>query len=71
VIVSGVRQGETVAAYLWMGYGRIVLRTTEAPAADRSQPLAQRFPESMPVWRRLLRHFELETDVIDRGRVIG
>ncbi|CEM07783.1 unnamed protein product [Vitrella brassicaformis CCMP3155] len=71
VIVSGFRLNETVAAHVWVGYGNIVLRTTEAPAADRSQPVAQRFPKSIPLWRRVLRHFELETDVIDRGRVIG
>ncbi|CEM07780.1 unnamed protein product [Vitrella brassicaformis CCMP3155] len=80
VIVSGFRPGETVAAHLqvsvsttglWIGYDIIMLRTTEAPGADRSHPLAHRFPISEPLCRRVLRRFGLESDVIDRGRVVG
>ncbi|CEM36473.1 unnamed protein product [Vitrella brassicaformis CCMP3155] len=55
VIVSGFRLNETVAGYLSMGHGTIDLFTTEAPAADRSQPLAQRYPESVSAARRVLR----------------
>ncbi|CEM35779.1 unnamed protein product [Vitrella brassicaformis CCMP3155] len=44
-------------------YGYIYLHTTERPAADRSQPLADRYPESVGAARRLLRPFELERDV--------
>ncbi|CEM32660.1 unnamed protein product [Vitrella brassicaformis CCMP3155] len=71
VIVGGWRPGDTVSVYLWIRFGGIQLRTTERPAADRSHPLADRFPVSMPVWRRLLRRFDLESAVIDRGTVSG
>ncbi|CEM04377.1 unnamed protein product [Vitrella brassicaformis CCMP3155] len=71
VIVSGFRPSETVAAYLVVCNGRIHLYTTEASAADRSHPLADRFRESVGAARRLLRRFGLESDVIDRGTVVG
>ncbi|CEM07768.1 unnamed protein product [Vitrella brassicaformis CCMP3155] len=71
VVVRGFRQGETVAAFLWIGYGSIVLRTTEPSAADAPASLAHRFPISEPLWRRLLQRFGLETDVMDRGIVVG
>ncbi|CEM04370.1 unnamed protein product [Vitrella brassicaformis CCMP3155] len=71
VIVSGFRPGHTVAAALWMRYGDIQLCTTEAPVGhDRSHPLADRFRESVGAARRLLRRFELESAVIDRGTVL-
>ncbi|CEM35776.1 unnamed protein product [Vitrella brassicaformis CCMP3155] len=70
VIVSGFRPNETVAAHLRVGYGDIDLRTTEPSAADRSQPLADRYPVSVGAARRLLQAFELERDVIDRGWVV-
>ncbi|CEL95868.1 unnamed protein product [Vitrella brassicaformis CCMP3155] len=71
VIVSGWRPNETIAAHLWLGSGYIYLFTTEAPVADRSQPLADRFPVSVGAARRLLRPLGLESDVIDRGTVVG
>ncbi|CEM07744.1 unnamed protein product [Vitrella brassicaformis CCMP3155] len=70
VIVSGFRPNDTVAAHL-MGSGSINLWTTDAPTADRPASLAMRFPTSEPLWRRLLQRFNPETDVIDRGRVVG
>ncbi|CEM18438.1 unnamed protein product [Vitrella brassicaformis CCMP3155] len=69
VIVSGFRRNETLAAYLWVGSGRIDLYTTEPSAADAPAPIAQRFPESVGAVRRVLRAFGLERDVIDRGTV--
>ena len=69
-IVSGFRPNETVAAYLWAGVGRISLWTTEASAADAPAPIAQRFPVSVGAVRRVLRAFDLEHDVIDRGTVL-
>ncbi|CEM30003.1 unnamed protein product [Vitrella brassicaformis CCMP3155] len=66
VMVSGFRPGETVAAYLYIAFGYIVLRTTDT-GGDRSQPVAERLPESMPLWRRVLWRYNLESDVIDRG----
>ncbi|CEM04352.1 unnamed protein product [Vitrella brassicaformis CCMP3155] len=71
VIVSGFRPGHTVAAALWMRYGDIQLFKTEAPVADRSQPLADRYTVSAGAARRVLRLFGLESDVIDRGTVVG
>jgi len=77
VSLSGFRPNETIAAYLWVGNGAIEgngtieLFTTERPACRRSQPLADRYPESMPLWRHLLGRFDLESDVIDRGWVMG
>ncbi|CEM04384.1 unnamed protein product [Vitrella brassicaformis CCMP3155] len=71
VIVSGHRPGETVAAYLYVWSDIIHLYTTEAHVADRSQPVADRYPESAGAARRLLRPFGLESAVIDRGRVVG
>ncbi|CEM39196.1 unnamed protein product [Vitrella brassicaformis CCMP3155] len=71
VVVSGFRPGETVAAYLCEAGGEISLWTTERSVGDRSQPLDVRFPTSMPRWRAVLRHFSLEHDVINRGRVVG
>jgi len=70
VILSGYRPNETIAAGLRVGEGFMSLLTTEPPAADRSQPLAVRFPVSMPLWRRVLRPFKLESDVIERGEVL-
>ncbi|CEL95839.1 unnamed protein product [Vitrella brassicaformis CCMP3155] len=74
VIVSCFRPNETVAAHVSVetgGYGSISLHTTEPSAADRSQPLAQRYSVSVGAARRLLRPFELGSAVIDRGRVVG
>ncbi|CEL95879.1 unnamed protein product [Vitrella brassicaformis CCMP3155] len=71
VVVSGFRPGETVAAHLRVGDGRVELYTTEAPVADGSNPPAQRYPVSVGAARRLLRPFGLESDVIDRGTVVG
>ncbi|CEM11484.1 unnamed protein product [Vitrella brassicaformis CCMP3155] len=71
VIVSGHRPGETIAAHLKVWYGYIELRTTEAPAADRPHPLADRFPGSAPLWCAVLRRFDLESAVIEGGRVVG
>ncbi|CEL95844.1 unnamed protein product [Vitrella brassicaformis CCMP3155] len=70
VIVSGFRPNETIAAHLVMEDGSIDLYTTEPSAADRSHPLAQRYPVSVGAARRLLRRFGLERDVIDRGAVM-
>ncbi|CEM10923.1 unnamed protein product [Vitrella brassicaformis CCMP3155] len=70
VIVSGFRPNETVAAFLWVGFGRICLYTTERFAADAPASLTQRFPESIGAVRRVLRPFGLERDVIDRGTVV-
>ncbi|CEM03526.1 unnamed protein product [Vitrella brassicaformis CCMP3155] len=71
VVVSGFRPGETIAAYLWVGNGRVELWTTEASSAThRSHPLFDRFPTSMPRWDAVLRHFELAEYVINRGTVI-
>ncbi|CEM04343.1 unnamed protein product [Vitrella brassicaformis CCMP3155] len=71
VIVSGWRLNETVAAYLWVNLGAIHLCTTEALVGDRSQPLADRFRVSVGAACRLLRPFGLESDVMDRGTVVG
>ncbi|CEL99935.1 unnamed protein product [Vitrella brassicaformis CCMP3155] len=71
VSVSGFRPGERVAAYVEVGVGDIRLLTTERPVGDRSQPLVDRYPISMPRWRAVLRHFGVEDDVINRGRVLG
>ncbi|CEM04383.1 unnamed protein product [Vitrella brassicaformis CCMP3155] len=70
VIVSGFRPNDTVTVYLQMGHNDIQLWTTEAPAADRPHPLADRYTLSIPLWCGVLRRFELETDVIDRGMVL-
>ncbi|CEL95856.1 unnamed protein product [Vitrella brassicaformis CCMP3155] len=71
VVVSGFRQGETIAAYLLVEFGSIHLYTTERPAANTPASLTVRFSGSMPLWRRLLRPFGLKSDVIDRGTVVG
>ncbi|CEL99939.1 unnamed protein product [Vitrella brassicaformis CCMP3155] len=71
VIVSGFRPNEDVAAYLSVSDGYIFLYRTERSVGDRSQPLAVRFPTSMPRWRPVLSHFELVDDVINRGTVLG
>ncbi|CEL95873.1 unnamed protein product [Vitrella brassicaformis CCMP3155] len=71
VIVSGLRPGETVAAYLVVLNGSISLYTTEVPAADRSQPPADHYSVSVGAARRALRPFGLDSDVIDRGTVVG
>ncbi|CEL95867.1 unnamed protein product [Vitrella brassicaformis CCMP3155] len=71
VIVSGWRFGETVATHLRVGNGYITVWTTEPSAADRTHPLSDRFPVSMPLWCAVLRRFDLESVVIDRGRVMG
>ncbi|CEM04333.1 unnamed protein product [Vitrella brassicaformis CCMP3155] len=71
VIVSGFRRIETVAVSLCVWSGGIKLFTTERPAANTPASVAVRFPTSEPLWRRLLRPFNLETDVIDRGAVVG
>uniref|UniRef100_A0A7S1NY40 Uncharacterized protein n=1 Tax=Vitrella brassicaformis TaxID=1169539 RepID=A0A7S1NY40_9ALVE len=74
VIVSGWRPNETIAAHLWLGSGYIYLFTTEAPVADRSQPLDRyplsRYPVSIGAARRLLRWLEFESVIIDRGIVV-
>jgi len=70
VIVSGFRSNETVTANFWVGPGCIELQTTEAPAADRPASLAVRYLVTVPLWRRALRPFNLERDVIDRGTVM-
>jgi len=70
VIVSGFRSNETVTANFWVGPGCIELQTTEAPAADRPASLAVRYLVTVPLWRRALRPFNLERDVIDRGTVV-
>ncbi|CEL99933.1 unnamed protein product [Vitrella brassicaformis CCMP3155] len=69
VVVSGFRPNEDVAALLSV-IGDITLWTTERSAGDRSQPLAVRFPTSMPRWRAVLSHFELADGVINRGTVV-
>jgi len=70
VIVSGCRENETVAAHLWVAWGGIRLYTTEPSAAHRLQPLAVRFPTSLPLWRSVLLGCGLDNDVINRGRVV-
>jgi len=74
VIVSGFRPNDTVAAHLIIGYFHINLLTTEAPVADRSQPLDRyplsRYPVSIGAARRLLRWLEFESVIIDRGIVV-
>jgi len=71
VIVSGFRPNETVAAHLWVSGRNISLLTTERPEnGNLFQPLADRFPESMPRWRAVLSHFELADGVINRGTVV-
>ncbi|CEM07775.1 unnamed protein product [Vitrella brassicaformis CCMP3155] len=67
VIVSGFRLNDTIAAHLWVGNGYIHLWTTEAPAANRAHPPADRDPVSVGSARYVLRRFGLESDVIDRG----
>mmetsp|Transcript_28430 Transcript_28430/g.81911 ORF Transcript_28430/g.81911 Transcript_28430/m.81911 type:complete len:373 (+) Transcript_28430:203-1321(+) len=71
VIASGFRPGETAVAHLTVGPHAMHLWTAEAPVDDPSQPLAQRFPMSMPLWCGVLRHFDLETDVISGGTLVG
>ncbi|CEM08828.1 unnamed protein product [Vitrella brassicaformis CCMP3155] len=77
VTVSGFRPNETIAAQLFVGrsvcagLGVIDLSTTERHEnADRSQPLDDRYPISMPRWGAVLQHFSLENDVINRGMVL-
>ncbi|CEM15107.1 unnamed protein product [Vitrella brassicaformis CCMP3155] len=70
VIVSGFGPNETVAAHLRVETSRIYLCTTERSIGDRSQSLDVRFPTSMPRWRAVLRHLNLENDVINRGTVM-
>ncbi|CEM36470.1 unnamed protein product [Vitrella brassicaformis CCMP3155] len=71
VIVSGFRNNETIAAHLCVWSVEIDFYTTEPSAADRSHPLAQRYPVSVGAVRRLLRPLGLESNVIDGGRVLG
>ncbi|CEL95890.1 unnamed protein product [Vitrella brassicaformis CCMP3155] len=71
VIVSGFRPNESVVAYISVEDGDIDLWTTEAPTAVPPASLTDRFPTSEPLWRCVLRRFELESDVIDRRRVVG
>ncbi|CEL92212.1 unnamed protein product [Vitrella brassicaformis CCMP3155] len=74
VVVSGFRPGDAVAARLSVGFGRIQLHSTEppvaGPAASLDEVLDVRFPVSMPMWRSVLKRFDLEEDVINRGRVL-
>ncbi|CEL92146.1 unnamed protein product, partial [Vitrella brassicaformis CCMP3155] len=76
VIVSGFRPGDTVVAYVWLlGVSPFFFYTTEPPASDA--PVASfasldvRYPISVPLWRSLLRRFDLESDVIRRGRILS
>ncbi|CEM18271.1 unnamed protein product [Vitrella brassicaformis CCMP3155] len=71
VIVSGFRPNDRVAAFLEESWGYINLWTTERSLGDRSQPLVDRFPQSMPRWSAVLSHFDLADDVINRGTVVG
>jgi len=61
--VSGFRPNDTVVAQLKTGWGCVDLYTTEADAAAASASLDERLPVSTPLWRGLLRHFNLESDV--------
>mmetsp|Transcript_43508 Transcript_43508/g.123210 ORF Transcript_43508/g.123210 Transcript_43508/m.123210 type:complete len:447 (+) Transcript_43508:373-1713(+) len=73
VIVSCFRPNETVAAHVSVetgGYGSISLHTTEPCAADAPAPLGVCFPVSEPLWRRVLRPFGVEREVIDGGMVL-
>ncbi|CEM28287.1 unnamed protein product [Vitrella brassicaformis CCMP3155] len=71
VIVKGFRPNDIVAARLLVTSGGIHLFTTEAPVANWPQPLAVRYPISMPLWCGVLRRFGLESDVINRGSVLA
>ncbi|CEM25405.1 unnamed protein product [Vitrella brassicaformis CCMP3155] len=72
VIVSGFRPGETVAAHMYVWLGSIQLYTTEiSTAAGRPASLSDRYSVSVGAARRVLRGFGLESDVVDRGRVLG
>ncbi|CEM15827.1 unnamed protein product [Vitrella brassicaformis CCMP3155] len=74
VFVSGFRPGETVAAHLFVGEHRIELWTTEPPVAGPAPSLNKvldvRFPVSTPLWRSVLKRFNLEGVVINWGIVL-
>ncbi|CEL98607.1 unnamed protein product [Vitrella brassicaformis CCMP3155] len=70
VIVSGFRPTDTVAAFVRVGCGGVGLLTTEPAAAGASASLDEIFPVSMPRWRSVLKRFDLQSDVIDRGHVM-
>mmetsp|Transcript_13842 Transcript_13842/g.39867 ORF Transcript_13842/g.39867 Transcript_13842/m.39867 type:complete len:285 (+) Transcript_13842:269-1123(+) len=76
VVVSGFRPTDTVAAdVLLCGWNSLLFHTTETPASDA--PVASfasldvRYPISVPLWRQMLRRFDLESDVIRRGRILS
>ncbi|CEL98611.1 unnamed protein product [Vitrella brassicaformis CCMP3155] len=65
VYVSGLQPEDSAAGRLWVAKALIHLYTTEIPAAAAPAPLSVRFPVSMPMWRHVLGHFDIES-----GRVL-
>jgi len=59
VVVSGFRPPDTVAAHLEIQADSITLTTTESAVAHAPAPLSTRFPVSVPLWRRVLKQFDL------------